>query len=54
MLCNHVYRLVVCRCGAKGRWSMAEVKVIRAHDDGLGAVKDKCWVLANGSEHRGD
>jgi hypothetical protein len=54
MLCNHVDGLVVCKYGAQGQWSMAEVKVIRAHDDGLRAVKDKCWVLADGSEHPGD
>jgi hypothetical protein len=30
---------VVCRCRALGRWSMAEVKVMRAHADGPGAVK---------------
>jgi hypothetical protein len=25
---------------------MNEVKVMQAHDNGLGAVKDECWVLA--------
>jgi hypothetical protein len=28
-LCNHVGRLVVCRCGAQERLSTAEVKVMR-------------------------
>jgi hypothetical protein len=36
-LCNHVGRLVVCRCGAQEKWSMAEVKVMRPRADGLGA-----------------
>jgi hypothetical protein len=33
---------------------MAEVKVLQARADGLGAVKDECWVLADGPEHPGD
>jgi hypothetical protein len=49
-MCNHVDRLVMCRCGAKGWWSAAEVKVIRARADAPGAVKDTCWVLADGPE----
>jgi hypothetical protein len=53
-LCNHVGRLVVCRCGAQGRWSTAEVKVMRARADGPGAVKGECWVLTDGSEQLGD
>jgi hypothetical protein len=53
-MCNHVGRLVVCRCGAKGRWSTAEVKVIQAHADGLGAVKGNCWVLTDGPEQSSD
>jgi hypothetical protein len=52
--CNHVGRLVVCRCGAQGQWSMAEVKVMRACADGPGAVKDECWVLADEPEQPGD
>jgi hypothetical protein len=40
-LCNHVGRLVVCKCGEQGRWSTAEVKVMQARVDGPGAVKDK-------------
>jgi hypothetical protein len=40
-MCNHVGRLVVCRCGASGRWSVAEVKVMRARANGPGAVKDE-------------
>jgi hypothetical protein len=38
-LCNHVSRVVVCRCEAQKRWSMAEVKVMRARADGPVAVK---------------
>jgi hypothetical protein len=38
-LCNHVSRLVVCRCGARERWLMVKVKVMRARADGPGAVK---------------
>jgi hypothetical protein len=49
-LCNHVGRLVVCRSGAQRQWSTAEAKVMRAHDDGLGAVKGECWVLTDGPE----
>jgi hypothetical protein len=33
---------------------MAEVKVMRAHADGPGAVKGECWVLTNRSEQPGD
>jgi hypothetical protein len=54
MLCNHVDRLVVRKCGAQGRWSMVEVMVMWAHADGPGAVKDECWVLADESERPGD
>jgi hypothetical protein len=53
-LCNHVSRLMVCRCGAQERWSMAEVKVMRARVDGPVAVKGECWVLTYGSEQPGD
>jgi hypothetical protein len=53
-LCNHVGRLVVCRCGAQKRWSMDEVKVMRARADGPGAVKGECWVLTDESEQSGD
>jgi hypothetical protein len=41
-LCNHADRLVVCRCGAQGQWSMAKVKVMQARVDGPGAVKGEC------------
>jgi hypothetical protein len=47
MLSNHVDRLVVCMCGAQGRWLTVEVKVIRARADGSGAMNDECWVLAD-------
>jgi hypothetical protein len=33
---------------------MAEVKVMRAHADGLRAVKDECSILAGGLEQPGD
>jgi hypothetical protein len=48
VLCNHVCRLVVCMCGAQGRWSMAKVKVMQVHADGPGAVKDERWDLTEG------
>jgi hypothetical protein len=41
-------------CGAQEPWSMAEVKVMRAHADRPGAVKGECCVLTNGSEQSGD
>jgi hypothetical protein len=41
MLCNHVSRLVVCRCGAQGRWLTAKVLVMWVRVDGLGAVKEE-------------
>jgi hypothetical protein len=44
-LCNHVGRLVVCRCGAQERWSTTEVKVMRARTDGPGAVKGRVMGL---------
>jgi hypothetical protein len=48
MLVQLFGRLVVCRCGAQRQWSTTEVKVMRAHAYGPGAVKDKCWVLTDG------
>jgi hypothetical protein len=53
-MCNHVGQLVVCRCGAQGRWLTEEVKVMRARVDGPRAVKDECWVLADGPEQPDD
>jgi hypothetical protein len=53
-MCNHVGQLVVCKCGAQGRWSTAEVKVMWARVDGPRAVKDECWVLAYEPEQPGD
>jgi hypothetical protein len=50
MLVQPCRSLMVCRCGAHERWLMVEVKVMQARADGLGAVKDECWVLADGSE----
>jgi hypothetical protein len=41
-MCNHIGRIVVCRCGAHGWWLIAKVKVMRARADGSGAVKDEC------------
>jgi hypothetical protein len=40
-VCNHVCRLVVCRCEAQGQWLTTKMKVMRVRDDGLGAVKDE-------------
>jgi hypothetical protein len=53
-LCNHVSRLVVCRCGAQEQWSTAEVKVMRARADGPVEVKGECWGFTDGSEQPGD
>jgi hypothetical protein len=33
--------LVVCRCGARVRWSTTKVKVMRDRANGSGTVKDK-------------
>jgi hypothetical protein len=44
-MCNHVSRLVVCRCEAQRLWSVTKVKVMWIRADGPGAVKDKCWDL---------
>ena len=41
-------------CGAQEPWSMAEVKVMRAHADRPGVVKGECCGLTNGSEQSGD
>jgi hypothetical protein len=53
-MCNHVGRLVVCRCGAQWWWSKIKVKIIRDRANGLGGVKDECWVLADEPEQSGD
>jgi hypothetical protein len=53
-VCNHVSRLVVCRCGAQVRWSTAKVKVMRVRADGPGAVKDEHCDLTEGPELLGD
>jgi hypothetical protein len=53
-LCNHVYRLVVCRCGVQGRWLMAKVKVMWARADGLGAMKDERWDMIEGPKSSRD
>jgi hypothetical protein len=39
---------------SKGRWSMAEVKVMQTRADGPRAMKGECWVLTDGSEQPGD
>jgi hypothetical protein len=52
-VCNHVCRLVVCRCGTQGQWSTAKVKVMQVHADGPGAVKDERWDLTEGLESLG-
>jgi hypothetical protein len=54
VLCNHVGRLMVYRCGAQIRWSTAKVKVMLVHADGLGAVKHERWDLTKGLESSGD
>jgi hypothetical protein len=54
MLCNHVSRLVVCKCGAQIRWSTTKVKVIQVHADGPGAMKDERCDLIEGLESPGD
>jgi hypothetical protein len=58
VLCNHVCRLVVGRCGAQGRWSKAKakakVKVMWVRADGSGATKDERWELIDGPEKPGD
>jgi hypothetical protein len=33
---------------------MAELKVMQARANGSGAVKDECWVLADGPEQPSD
>jgi hypothetical protein len=53
-MCNHVGRLVVCRCGAQGRWSTNEVKVMWARADGPRAMNDECWVLTDEPDQPGD
>jgi hypothetical protein len=54
VLCNHVCRLVVCRCGAHGQWSTTKVMVMRVRADGLGAAKDERWDLTGGPKKIGD
>jgi hypothetical protein len=44
-MCNHIGRLVVCRCGAQGWWSTAKVKVMWVRADGPGLVKDEALGL---------
>jgi hypothetical protein len=41
-MCNHVGRLVVCRCRAQRLCSTVEVKIMRARANEPGAVKDEC------------
>jgi hypothetical protein len=53
-MCDHVRRIVVCRCGAQGRWSTMKVKVMQVGVDGLEAVKDERWDLTEGPELRSD
>jgi hypothetical protein len=54
VLCNHVYRLVVCRCGAHGRWSTTKVKVMQVRANGSRVVNDEHWDLIEGPEKPGD
>jgi hypothetical protein len=53
-LCNHVFQLVVCRCGPQERWSMTKVNVMRVRANGPGEVKDERWDLTERSESPGD
>jgi hypothetical protein len=54
VLCNHVCRLVVCRCGAKGQWLTAKMNVMWVRANRPRAVKNECWDLAEGPEKAGD
>jgi hypothetical protein len=45
---------VVGRCGAQGQWMTTKVKVMQVRGDGLGAMKDECWILADRPEQLGD
>jgi hypothetical protein len=38
-------QLMVCRCAVQGRWLTMKVKIMHAHADGPGAVKDEHWVI---------
>jgi hypothetical protein len=51
MLCNHVGRFVVCKCGT---WSTTKVKVMRVRAHGPEAVKDERQNLTEGPESPGD
>jgi hypothetical protein len=54
VLCNHVYRLVVCRCGAQRWWSTAKMKYMRVRADRSRAVKGERWDLIEGPKSLGD
>jgi hypothetical protein len=54
VLCNHIYRLVVCKCGAQGQYSTTKVKVMWIHTDGPEATKDERCDLTKGPEKSGD
>jgi hypothetical protein len=51
VLCNHVSRLVVCTCGAHGRWSTMKEKVMQVHADDPEVVKGD---FTEGPEKQGD
>jgi hypothetical protein len=54
MLCNHVYQLVVWKCGAQGCWSTTKVKVMQVQAEGQEAVKDERRDLTEGQKSLGD
>jgi hypothetical protein len=54
VLRNDVSRLMMCRCGAQGRWSTMKVKVMQVRADGSGAVKDEHWDLTDAPKKSGD
>jgi hypothetical protein len=54
VLCNHVGRIVICRCGAQVLWSTTKVKVMQIRVDRPGAMKDERWDLTEGPELSGD
>lgn len=50
MCCKYVFRLMVCRCEVRRRWSTAEVKVTRVRANGSIVAKDERRVLIEGLE----
>jgi hypothetical protein len=54
VLCNYVCRLVVCRCGAQGKWLTMKVMIMWVHADGPRAAKDEHCDLTEEPESSGD